>query len=454
VRGETVTHSQNQSVSGAEFPNAGWHAAYSIRLRPRLSWLVSFEMLFAIMLVPGFRTTPSGKFSLPLSLWIGVGALCVYGLVELARSSNVPARAVSVVSIGFLFTAYATFTLFFSPSVIWGTQKAILLWVLDFTSLAFAALVVGRSRDRVVRLVVLIAAIGCAFAGILLPTALSSSNPPPSLFGAEYLLLSHWMGYGALGALAYTLLVGRGLARRAGGTIVFTVVVLVMLTTGGRGPLLGLAGSTLVLLLGLAPSLARRKSKASANFVRWSALIVVTLLFVTQLVGSRPLVTIERLDVLLTPTRGASAQARIVLAEDSIRLWETRPEFGVGLGGFPVLAGLGDRREYPHDLVLELLVETGLVGLLLFGMVLVTAIRSLGRLHTLRRDPLRMALLALFVYSFTNALFSGDLVDNRGLLAFAGLCLVGIAGRSQAESPVSAHPATTAIRYRVNTSPS
>jgi O-antigen ligase len=438
---QTLTRILDESLSGAGAADAGWQVAYEVRLRPRLSWLVSFEMLFAVMLVPGFRTNTADKFSLPVSLWIGAGALCFYGLVELARSWSVPARAVSVVSVGFLFTVYATFTLLFSPSAIWGTQKAILLWVLNFSLLAFAALVVGRSRDRVIRLVVLTAAIGCAFAGILLPTALSFLNPlSPSLFGADYLTLSHWMGFGAIGVLAYTLLVGRGFAKRAVGTIVFTIIVSVMLTTGGRGPLLGLAVGTLVLLLGLAPSPTRRRSRVSVSFLRWTALIVIAFISITQLFGSRPLLTIERLDVLLTPTRGASAQARIVLADDSIRLWETRPAFGVGLGGFPVLAGLGDRREYPHDLVLELLAETGLVGLLLFGLVLATAVRNLGPLRALRRDPLRMALLALLVYSFTNALFSGDLVDNRSLLAFAGLCVVGIGASARAESPRSAHP--------------
>jgi O-antigen ligase len=161
----------------------------------------------------------------------------------------------------------------------------------------------------------------------------------------------------------------------------------------------------------------------------------------------------ERLDVLLTPTRGASAQVRIVSAEKSIQLWESRPAFGVGLGGFPVLAGLGDTRDYPHDLILELLAETGLVGLLLFGMVIATAIRNLGPLRALRRDPLRMALLALLVYSFTNALVSGDLVDNRSLLAFAGLCLVGIIAPNRAGSQEPAHAATSATGYRVSTLP-
>jgi hypothetical protein len=449
-----LTRSQDQSVSGARISNAGWQAAYAVRLRPRLSWLISFEMLFAVMLVPGFRSAQAGKSALPTSLWIGVGALCVYGLAELARSWNVSARAMSVVSIGFIFTAYTTFSLFFSPSVIWGPQKAILLWVLDFASLAFAALVVARSRDRVIRLVVLIAAIGCAFAGILLPTALSSGPPSRTLFGAEYLLVSHWMGYGAIGALAYTLLIGRGFAKRAGGIMMFIAVVIVMLTTGGRGPLLGLAVSTLVLLLGLAPSAAKRKSKTWVNWLRWTTIIAVALMSISQLVGSRPLITIERLDVLLTPTRGASAQVRIVAAEKSIQLWESRPAFGVGLGGFPVLAGLGDRREYPHDLILELLAETGLVGLLLFGMVIAAAIRNLGPLRALRRDPLRMALLALVVYSLTNALVSGDLVDNRSLLAFAGLCVVGAVAPNRAEPPETAHPARYARAHPTSTWPS
>src|SRR5207248_2981789 len=124
------------------------------------------------------------------------------------------------------------------------------------------------------------------------------------------------------------------------------------------------------------------------------ALLAFVLLSAGQIFGNRPSLTVERLDVLLSPTRGFSAQTRITLAQNSIRIWETRPLFGAGLGGFPVLAGLGDTREYPHDLVLELLAETGLIGLLLFALLLAAALRSLRPLRTLRADALRMTLLA------------------------------------------------------------
>ena len=52
----------------------------------------------------------------------------------------------------------------------------------------------------------------------------------------------------------------------------------------------------------------------------------------------------------------------------AIDLWRENPLLGVGLAGFPLHAGFGDvLGVYPHNIILELGCETGLVGLVLFS---------------------------------------------------------------------------------------
>lgn len=51
----------------------------------------------------------------------------------------------------------------------------------------------------------------------------------------------------------------------------------------------------------------------------------------------------------------------------AIEIWRENPLLGVGLAGFPIHAGFGDiLGVYPHNIVLELASETGLIGLTMF----------------------------------------------------------------------------------------
>ena len=87
---------------------------------------------------------------------------------------------------------------------------------------------------------------------------------------------------------------------------------------------------------------------------------------------------------------------------------------------WPLVIGATDVRLYPHNLILEILVELGLVGLLLFGGLSLWALRGLGSAYSVRHDVLRLVVLMLFVTGFLNSMSSGDLSDNRfvfGVLA-------------------------------------
>jgi O-antigen ligase len=51
----------------------------------------------------------------------------------------------------------------------------------------------------------------------------------------------------------------------------------------------------------------------------------------------------------------------------AFKTWQNAPLFGVGLGGFPVAAELGENNGmYPHNIILEILAEQGVVGLSIF----------------------------------------------------------------------------------------
>ena len=94
---------------------------------------------------------------------------------------------------------------------------------------------------------------------------------------------------------------------------------------------------------------------------------------------------------------------------------------GVGTGGFAGLYGTR-AREYPHNLILEVAVEQGILGL---AVLMVILSMTLLRLIRVSRKPgvdlYGKALLSLWFYGLFNALVSGDIATNQILWVTAGM---------------------------------
>lgn len=100
--------------------------------------------------------------------------------------------------------------------------------------------------------------------------------------------------------------------------------------------------------------------------------------------------------------------------------------FGYGLGSYSILSGEGEGRWYPHNMILEIWVETGFIGVLLFSFFLI---------HTCRRHLRANPFAWLVLFLFLNAMKSSSLVDLR--LFFGFLALLGVYSKTVAVSQVS-----------------
>ena len=94
-----------------------------------------------------------------------------------------------------------------------------------------------------------------------------------------------------------------------------------------------------------------------------------------------------------------SDNGRLELWEKAWETWKSYPFFGVGLGG---MYRLTDRAT--HNTYLELLSETGLVGLCIFGAFL---IKLSKKIYSIEKKYLCMLICMLFQISFLDAF------DNR-----------------------------------------
>lgn len=97
--------------------------------------------------------------------------------------------------------------------------------------------------------------------------------------------------------------------------------------------------------------------------------------------------------------RDWSTKVRVVMWKESVAMLKDRPIFGAGLGGYPVAIAPYHKAtwmeifQYPHNIVLNLWSETGLLGLLAFGWIIWSWGRKKGEDAHLATWPVILAIL-------------------------------------------------------------
>ena len=126
-----------------------------------------------------------------------------------------------------------------------------------------------------------------------------------------------------------------------------------------------------------------------------------------------------------------SKNARLVFIYRSFDLIKVYP-LGVGLGNWQTYANKFDakhllKHQYPHNLILEIFVELGLVTGILFLIVLIKLIffsyNRMQKYNTLQNTFFPL-LFYLQFYLILNSFFSGSLVDSRLLFVIMAMILI------------------------------
>lgn len=136
-------------------------------------------------------------------------------------------------------------------------------------------------------------------------------------------------------------------------------------------------------------------------------------------------VTVRRFAGLI---EGDDSSLRIYLFTSAVKLFLTSGQtilFGAGINSFPVYIGAYSTGMYPHNIVLELLCEYGVVGFFLFVLPIVYILyvrnRVIGSLYGRSLDE-NIAFL-IFVYFGVISMFTGGLRNSWVLIYFTFLLL-------------------------------
>lgn len=242
--------------------------------------------------------------------------------------------------------------------------------------------------------------------------------------GANHIALGRLSGMTVLIGLALTFF-GLNARARSLGALAAAAAAGALLVSSARGPLLALGialPSTLLFL--------RSSGRLTSIKVFLIALALPLATWAIIAVGWLPPIFSRRLLYVFTLFSGGyvadgSVTNRLTLAERGLRSITSSPVFGLGVGGFSSVAWDLPANHYPHNVFIEAAAELGLPALFVLAVFILSAAIRLRR-TALQVDSQEERFIAfsaggLLVFWLINAMLSGDLNDNRLLLATVGL---------------------------------
>jgi O-antigen ligase len=189
-----------------------------------------------------------------------------------------------------------------------------------------------------------------------------------------------------------------------------------LIAAGSRGPTVAfVVGLVTLLALVSTDRVVRRRLAALA-----AALVVAAVLVPLVVPGS----AIGRsFSTILGSASGLSSNGRSLLWAHAYASLVQHPLLGIGTGGF---ASLNLGYTYPHNILLELGLELGVLGLLAFVTMMAGTGARLARMwrETRLNERLEVSLvIALLLTAVVNALFSGALPDNSDIWRWGGIAI-------------------------------
>lgn len=404
------------------------------RFRLIIGTIFSFEFLFILFLFAGvYKADPRFKWApVDLTALFFVLSVIVAIIIFIRRGFRFERYSLLLVGVCLVFVMYVFASLAWTPGVVYARQKALYIATLTFWPLVATALIVANDSRRVKRFLLglFIFSLWIAVESLIFFLKTKKFGFVTALGGEEgqgaYLILGRVLGLGTVIVFSYLLFFAKSWLTRILALLIFFFFFFDMLILGGKGPFFATVTALLIpLVMGW-----KINYKPSIRIKKYVLLIILLFLFiggiiVYMFVAGKATVTLARIRVMVEPSMGESAGERLDYYIKSFQLWEEQPLVGHGIGSWPILLGIGDLRNYPHNIILEIIVELGLIGVLIFLSIVFLSVRALGKTKMLRENPFLILLLMLFINTIVNSMVSGDISDNRIVFAMLGILMFG-----------------------------
>jgi O-antigen ligase len=391
------------------------------------------EIYFALFLIAGvYKADPRlYLISRYLDLTIFFEILTVlsvfYNILLKKINLFLPPKQVFLPYILLIFLAILS--LLYTPSPLYGSDK--LFRFLFITSMSFIfPLLIFKDKDSYVRFLVIFITLALIMGFDIITGGLKPGEFSfHEALGANYLAVGRISGIAVLSIITLIFVLKKKIQK----ILLFLIIlfpIFNILIAGGRGPLLSLAISILILFiyLGLHSfKLLKRDILIKKSYLNIT-LVLFLLIFISFLLiifyKDFFVTTIYRLS-LLENLEGSSIETRISMYRTAVVSLYNFPcnMIGVGIGGFSYIYNRSDMRLYPHNIFLEILSELGVLGMFLFTFMILFSLKlALNNIKETNNVNyyLNLGILLNFIFMFFNSQFSGDINDNRLLFTFLG----------------------------------
>jgi O-antigen ligase len=420
------------------------------------SHLLSFEAAFALFLYSNELKTvihfpfPVDETLMFAILAAGTGALIIY-------REGIYLRGLPVLIAAMLFIFWVVVSVTWSPSRTLARSDASYLLTFTMFSVVAGCLIVANRRERAIRLFsfVLLIAMSMTAYGLYIYFSYGDFRRWAGwkdLDGRVYLAFGHTVVNGAGIAFCIAMFSRFSSMRQGLGAALFTASAFFLLVGGGRGPFLGVVLAALTGLTTRPPSIRSGRVEVPYTTLLAFMLLAIGAAYVGySLLSGHTTTTIQRfanladradhIDMLGTSSRQyywISAYHHFLNA----------PIIGNGLRSFSVLQNKGNEADgsHPHNIILQILAETGVIGLVLFLFFIWIAARHISYAR-LRRDPLLVCALIFLITSSMSPLFGRDLVGVRKF--FFAVSLLALRPSSVVRMSVD-RQAKHSLRLRIN----
>lgn len=349
-----------------------------------------------VLLLTGGLFPPVG--GIPLNLLTALVAIPLV-IHEIARTLPIVHPLIPFVA--FLFGTFAVSVLITGPSNDYGIEKATTFFTLTLLGTLVAALVRDKGDLRTLAKTWAFVATGLAVFALVGFTG----GDRASGFASSPI----WLGRAfATGGLAAMWLAWQSPKQRKLYALLSVFLLVGIVATGSRGPLIGFALGALALALAHGRFSLRRVAGLGAA----AALGIVA-------IQALPIFQNSRLLSSASDT-SQSSSLRETFWSATIKIIHERPG-GVGIGNWAEVAIPPAGFMYPHNLFLEIASESGAAIAALFMVAVICLVASTARRS--RSDPQSVLVLSLILCELVSVSVSGDL-NGRTFFFFLGLAVV------------------------------
>ena len=384
-------------------------------------------LLFAgFQFVGNFKTEPAQGFAFTdptiLLFMLCMGAIFLHVLFAFSNSDewNLTSsfKGQAATSILFLLlVATIAISVLYTPTIQRGTVKALRFGVFESLSYFFPILFL-RTRKDVRQLVLSFAVLGIALSVKVLLGLLYASD---RVLSGDTDITK--IGDGMLLGIALLMVFGNLELPKTVRFVAVPVLSFGLIACAARSPLVALFFTVVISLV-----CARREMARSLLRSVWVGTIVLTMIAVPSLMWLRSLPFAEQklyekqaeLQSALSGNifvSGTFAQ-RLSFYRSALDAMAQYPIAGVGVGGWSIFYDNADTPHFPHNFVLEVGAEQGLIGLTILLTLLVLLFR--GTLRLLRSDRGLAFVFPVFVFCVVLNLITGD-IESRPLWFCCGL---------------------------------